>query len=112
MEKLCILWTNADEVVFDKMVLMYARNSKLKGWWEEVTLIIFWGSIAKLVAESELVARGIQELLQAGVTVSACKACSDSLNATPKLIEMGVKVKYWGEGLTEILKSGEKLLSV
>ncbi len=111
MEKLYILWTNADEVAFDKMVLMYARNSKLKGWWEEVTLII-WGSTAKLTTESELVARGIQELLQAGVTVSACKACSDSLKTTPKLIEMGVEVKYWGEGLTEILKSGGKLLSV
>lgn len=111
MEKLYILWTNADEVVFKQMVFMYARNSKLKGWWEEVTLII-WGSTAKLAAESELVARGIQELLRVGVTVSACKACSDSLNTTPKLIEMGVDVKYWGEGLTEILKSGEKLLSV
>lgn len=111
MENLFILWTNSDEVMFDKMVAMYARNSKLKGWWQNVTVII-WGSTAKLAAESELVTLRIQELLQVGVTVSACKACSDSLGTTDKLLTMGVEVKYWGEGLTEILKGDDKLLTV
>jgi len=111
MENLFILWTNSDEVMFDKMVAMYARNSKLKGWWQNVTVII-WGSTAKLAADSELVALRIQEMIQVGVTVSACKACSDSLGTTEKLLGMGVEVKYWGEGLTEILKSNDKLLTV
>ena len=30
-----ILWTNADPTVFDKMVLMYAVNSLVRGWWEK-----------------------------------------------------------------------------
>jgi len=111
MEKLYILWTNADEEVFDKMVLMYARNSKRRGWWNDIELII-WGPTAKLATESESVARGIQELLDVGVVISACKSCSDALETTPRLIEMGVDVKYVGKDLTEILKSGEKLLSV
>ena len=38
-QHLHILWTNADPVVFDKMVLMYAVNSLVRGWWEKVTVI-------------------------------------------------------------------------
>jgi hypothetical protein len=29
MEKLNILWTNSDEIMFDKMVAMYALNAKI-----------------------------------------------------------------------------------
>ena len=39
-QHLHILWTNADPVVFDKMVLMYAVNSLVRGWWEKVTVIL------------------------------------------------------------------------
>ena len=111
MEKLNILWTNSDEIMFDKMVAMYARNAKINNWWNEVTVII-WGSTAKLAADSELVELRIKELLQVGVNVTACKACSDSLGTTQKLETMGIDVKYLGEELTRILKSDEKLLTI
>ncbi len=111
MEKLFILWTNADEMMFDKMIAMYARNGKIQNWWYEITIII-WGSTAKLAAESDLIALKIKELLHVGVNVSACKACSDSLGVSEKLTEMGVEVKYWGEGLTEILKANHKMLTL
>jgi hypothetical protein len=83
----------------------------LKGWWEAVTLII-WGAPAKLAAESEPVRAKLRELIQAGVKVSACKACADQLGATAQLEELGVEVIYWGVGLTEILKSKEPLLTI
>ena len=111
MDSLYILWTNSDEIVFDKMVAMYARNSKIHGWWKNITIII-WGSTATLTAESDLVQLKLQELLQVGVKISACKACSDSLGTTDKLISLGVEVKYWGEDLTKILRNDEKLLSI
>ena len=111
MERLNILWTNSDEIMFDKMVAMYARNAKINGWWNEITVLI-WGSTAKLAANSELVELRIRELLQVGVNVVACKACSDSLGTTDKLQNMGINVKYLGEELTRILKSDEKLLSI
>jgi len=111
MDKLYILWTNADEIVFEKMVEMYAHNSLLNGWWNNITIII-WGSTVLLAAESNPVRQGIRSLLNDGIHVSACKACSDSLQVTEKLEELGVEVKYWGEDLTTLLKSGEKLLSV
>lgn len=97
--------------MFDKMVAMYARNAKINGWWNEIVVLI-WGSTAKLAADSELVRLRIRELLQVGVNVVACKACSDSLGTTEALEKMGIDVKYLGEELTRILKSDEKLLTI
>lgn len=45
--KLYILWTNADPVTSDKMVMMYGINCKLYDWWEAVTIMI-WGATANL----------------------------------------------------------------
>lgn len=111
MDKLNILWTNADVGTFDKMVAMYARNSLTREWWDQVTLII-WGPTAKLAVESELVRLKIRELIQVGVKVSACKACADQLGVTEKLEALGVEVIRWGEGLTRILKDREPLLTI
>lgn len=111
MSHLYILWTNADETTFDKMVAMYARNAKIERWWDEVTLII-WGATAKLAADSELVRQRVAELLQVGVEVSACKACAVQLGVAEGLEGQGIDLRYWGEGLTSILKDGERLLTV
>ncbi len=111
MDKLYILWTNADTGTFDKMVAMYARNSLSREWWDAVTVII-WGSPAKLVAESELVQTKIRELLQVGVKVSACKSCADQFGVTEKLEALGIEVMRWGGELTRILKERETLLTI
>ena len=108
---LTILWTNADVLTSDKMVMMYATNAMLSKWWDAVTVII-WGATAKLAAENELIQTKIMLAQRAGVKFSACKACADQLGTTDQLLKQGVEVIYWGEGLTEILKNGEKLLTV
>jgi hypothetical protein len=110
-EHLYILWTNSDPVTADKMVFMYALNSLKKGWWKEVTIVI-WGSTAKLVGENAEIQSKIKGLLAAGVKVSACKACADELGVTEKLESLGIEVKYWGQPLTDILKAGQFLLTV
>lgn len=108
---LYILWTNADVLTSDKMVMMYATNAKLAKWWDEVTVII-WGATAKLAAENETIRTKIMLAQQAGVRFSACKACTDQLGTSEQLLAQGIEVIYWGEGLTEILKNGEKLLTI
>ncbi len=108
---LYILWTNADILTSDKMVMMYATNAKLNKWWDAVTVII-WGATAKLAGENELIRTKIMLAQQAGVKFSACKACADQLGTTDQLTELGIEVIYWGEGLTEILQNGEKLITV
>lgn len=111
MKKLNVLWTNADEITSEKMVLMYTINSIKYRWWDEITLII-WGSPAALVSENEKIQELIQYAIRSGINVTACKACADQLNVTEKLISLGIEVKYWGEGLTEIIQSNEKLITI
>lgn len=109
--KLFILWSNSDVLTSDKMVMMYATNSMLNQWWKEVTVII-WGATAKLVAENAMIQGKIKIATHAGVRFSACKACSDQLGVTETLTELGIEVKYWGEGLTDILKERKNLLTI
>jgi len=109
--RLNILWTNDDIVTTEKMVFMYGINSKRKDWWEEVRIIV-WGAPARLVSENKEVQSLVQEAQLEGVHITACKACADQLGVTEKLIDLDIEVIYWGEPLTELLKSGEKLLTI
>jgi hypothetical protein len=109
--KLYILWTNADIITSDKMVMMYAINSMTHNWWNEVTVII-WGATAKLVAENEIIQEKIKIAKHAGVHFSACKACTEQLGVSDILSNLGVEIIYWGEGLTNILKDNEKLITI
>lgn len=106
-----ILWTNADLSTAQQMVLMYATNSLLQSWWDEVTVII-WGAAAKLVAEDSLIQESIQVAQNLGVKFSACVACAHQLGVVEQLRKLGIEVKPWGEPLTEILQKQGNLLTV
>ena len=108
---LYLLWTNDNFITAEKMVFMYTMNSLIHGWWEKVTLII-WGAPAKLVSEDDRIQELIQEALDVGVHITACKACADQLGVTEILEKMNIEVKYWGTPLTEILTNNEKLLTI
>ena len=110
-KKLYILWTNGDPITSEKMVNLYAKNSLIHGWWEEVTLIV-WGKPSQLIAENKKIQEQIKENIEAGVKVSACKACAEQLGVSEKLEELGIEIRYWGEPLTEILKDDEKLITI
>jgi len=110
-DSLHILWTNADPVVAEKMVFMYAGNALKRGWWDQVTIII-WGSTASLVARDEAIRGQIEELRAAGVHLTACKACADDLGVTSQLEASGIEVIYWGEPLTKLLRDRAALLTV
>jgi hypothetical protein len=93
------------------MLVMFATNSRLNGWWQEVNVII-WGASAKLVGTDTQIQAEVLEMLNHGITIEACKACTDNLGVTDKLTELGVNVRYMGEVLTNYLKSGEKVLTI
>ena len=113
MEKthLYVLWTNDNAITAEKMVFMYTINSLKRGWWEKVTLII-WGATAQLVGEDVTIQAKIKEALDAGVHITACKACADQLGVTETLEKLHIEVKYWGIPLTEVLKNNEHLLTI
>lgn len=108
---LFVLWTNDNKMTAEKMVFMYTVNSLIHGWWEEVTLIV-WGATAKLVAEDKEIQALVQDAMEKGVHVTACKACTDQLGVTEAVKAQGIEVKYWGVPLTEILKAEEALLTI
>ena len=110
-DHLYILWTNADINTSLHMVLMYSTNAKIYGWWERVTVII-WGATAKLVTENAEIREHLQLSQDKGVEFTACKACAQLLGVAADLKEQGIEVTYWGEGLTELLKSGAHLITV
>lgn len=110
-DHLYILWTSDNPITAEKMVFMYAVNSMRRGWWQEVTLII-WGAPALLVAHNGDIQDKVQEALDAGVHLTACRACADQLGVTEKLRELGIAAEYWGQPLTELLQGGARLLTV
>jgi len=111
MEKLNILWTTDNKDTIFNMLAMYALNSKAKNWWPEVNVII-WGASVKLVKTDTQVQTEVLEMVKAGITVEACKDCADNFGATETLEKLGVTVKYMGLPLTEILKQGERLITI
>lgn len=108
-KELVVLWTSGDREVALKMVFMYAFNAKSRGWWDEVRLIV-WGPSSKLLSGDQDLQGYMTKMMDEGVKVTACKACSDDYGVSEKLESMGIDVKYMGEPLTEMLKSGMKIV--
>jgi hypothetical protein len=110
-DELFVLWTSGDRDVALSMVFMYTHNSKLRGWWEDVTLIV-WGASAKLLAEDEELQERVRQMIDAGVDVVACIGCANMMGVTEKLASLGLEVKSMGHPLTQYLKAGKTVLTV
>jgi len=108
---LLILWTQESKEVAEKMVFMYAINSKKENWWKEVTLLL-WGPSSKITAQDKDITKQIEELISNGVRVIACKQCADSYGIANILSEIGIEVFYTGIFLTEWIKSGKKIITI
>ena len=110
-KSLVVLWTSGDREVALKMVFMYTLNSKLKGWWEEVILIV-WGPSAVLLSRDEELQEKIRQMKEAGVVLDACKACSDLYGVSSDLEALGIEVKYMGTPLSDYLKEDRAVLAL
>jgi hypothetical protein len=111
MDKINILWTTDNKDTVFNMLTMYAINSKINDWWQDVNVII-WGASAKLAGTDNQIQIEIIEMINKGVTIEACKDCCDNFGVTDKLIKIGINVRYMGEPLTNYIKAGEKILTI
>ena len=109
-EKLAVVWTSGDREVALKMVFMYVSNAPRFNWWKDITLVV-WGPSAKLLAEDQELQDYLKKMIDSGIVIKACKACSDQLGVSEKLTELGVNVKYMGGELTDYIKEGRHVLT-
>jgi hypothetical protein len=109
-DKLLIVWTSGDKDVAKNMVFMYAMNSRLKGWWNDVTLLV-WGPSSKLLVSDTELQEYVKQVQDAGVRVIACKQCADNYQIAPEMSNLGIEVFYTGQFLTECIKSNEYTIS-
>ena len=110
-DKLVILWTTDHRETAERMVFMYAYNSKVRGWWDEVCVIV-WGASQKILCEDTELQEEVFKFKKAGGEVLACIACAELYGLTDTLRKMGIEVKSMGPPLTEMLKQGLKVLSI
>jgi len=110
-KELLILWASPDEDTAENMVFMYARNAKLNNWWDRVTLLI-WGGATRLMATNGRFQDMIEQVLEPGVEVIACKRCAEKLGYVQPLEDLGINVFYTGQFLTEWLKANKKVLTI
>jgi hypothetical protein len=104
-DSLVVIWSSGDREVAKKMVFMYTKNSRLKGWWGRVRLVV-WGPSSLLLTQEPELQEELEDLKAAGVELLACKACADLYGVTDKLTALGIDVIYMGAPLTEMLKTG------
>ncbi len=55
----------ADPEVARKMVFTYAKNSRLRGWWDRIRLVV-WGPSARLRASDAELQEELRELQAVG----------------------------------------------
>lgn len=110
VKMLHILWTTGEKEVAMKVVFPYIINSKANGWWDEINLII-WGPSAKLTAGDLDIHRQLKDVMDSGITVEACQACTDSYRVTELLQNLGITVRYMGGPFTDYLGSEARVIT-
>ncbi|SRR6056297_1681298 len=109
-EKLVVMWTSRDRDIALQVAFLYTLNSKLRNWWKDVTFLV-WGPSSKVLCEDAELQSFIPKMIEEGITVEACRKCSDNYGVSEKLEEMNIDVKYMGEPLTNYIKEGRKILT-
>jgi hypothetical protein len=110
MMKLHVLWTTGEKEVAMKVIFPYILNAKATGWWDEINLIL-WGPSARLAAGDPEIHGQLRDTLDSGITVEACKACTDAYRVTETLLSLGISVHFMGAPFTEYLQGGDKLVT-
>ena len=110
IDKLVVIWSTNDRETALSNVFMYTRNSKLKGWWGEVRLVV-WGPSAKLLAVDKELQDNLISLKEAGVELQACQRCAEMYDVVNELEDLEISVILMGAPLTEMLKEGWTVLT-
>lgn len=108
--RLAVIWSSSDPEVAHRVCFMYTDNAKKQKWFDEVTLIV-WGPSARLLAGDKDLQAKIKQMLDDGIKIQACLACTDSYGVTEQLRKMGIEVKYMGKPLTDLIQQNWHILT-
>ncbi len=103
MKNLTVLWKSSNATDIERLIIPYILNSKIKGWWDDVEVIV-WGDSQHVVAQTKEYQEKIVALINQGISVYACKSCADSLGVSDILEKLNITVMYTGELLSERLQ--------
>lgn len=106
-----ILWTTDNKETALNMVCLYAHNAKLKGWMQEVTILV-WGASQELINKDKEIQAKVKQMIEDGVKVVACLKCAENLEIVEGLRECHIDVFYTGEFLSQWIQSGETVITV
>lgn len=109
-DKLAVVWTSADKEAAVNMVFMYTLNAKSKGWFTDVTLIV-WGPSVKLLCEDQELQALLKDMKNQGVKLEACLRCAENYRAVQDLEALGIEVKLMGQVLSGYLKEDQRVLT-
>ena len=80
-KRILLLWTSGEKDTALNMVFMYGLNAKLKGWWDEVTLLV-WGASTRLLGTDPEIQQKLKALQE------ACGEAMLALRARKKLASL------------------------
>lgn len=103
MKKLTVLWKSSNVTDIERLIIPYILNSKIKGWWDDVEVIV-WGDSQHAVAQSKEYQDRVVDMIDQGISVYACKSCADSLGVSDTLEKLNITVMYTGQFLSERLQ--------
>lgn len=110
-KKAKILWTTDNKETALHMVCLYAHNALLKGWMDEVEVLV-WGASQRLIAEDKEVREKVEAMVKDGVKVVGCLKCADSMEVKDAMLSCGIDVFYTGELLSSWIDSGQSIISI
>jgi hypothetical protein len=109
-DSIVVVWTSGERDVALEVAFPYTLNSKVRNWWEDVTLVV-WGPSTQLVCHDLEIQAYLEKIKEAGITIECCKACADRYGLSEKVQSLGIHVKYMGEPTTKYLKEGRHILT-
>jgi len=85
--------------------MMYAVNAMLHGWMNDVQLF-FFGPAEELLTKDKKIQEYLQQYSDMKGEAIACRVIAERDGTDSALSELGVRVDYVGEQISDLIKSG------
>ena len=107
---LVVIWSSADKEIAMKTALAYPLNSKLNGWMQNVTVMV-WGPSVQLLAKDKEIQNVFLHMKQAGVNVFVDKKCVDEYQVVKEIEGLNMEVRSLGKPLTVFILQRRTILT-